>query len=60
MEGESHQEANYAAQDPDQVLGKQPVPAVHVDINRERARARCLTPYEGDSSAAKAERIAIM
>ncbi|KAK0217910.1 hypothetical protein IW262DRAFT_1437608 [Armillaria fumosa] len=58
-DGESHQEANYA-QDPDQVLGKQPVPAVHVDINRERARARCLTPYEGDSSAAEAERVAII
>ncbi|KAK0467052.1 uncharacterized protein EV420DRAFT_1506918 [Desarmillaria tabescens] len=43
-DGESRQEANYAQDSADQVLGKQPVPAVH---------------YEEDPSAAKAERVAI-
>ena len=36
----------------------QPVPAVHVDINKERARTRLLAAFDGEHQ--DAERVAIM
>jgi len=50
--------ANYTQ--PDRTQGGQPVPAVHVDINRERASARVLTPFEGSEFSAETNRLAIL
>ncbi|KAF8870004.1 hypothetical protein CPB85DRAFT_1355983 [Mucidula mucida] len=51
--------ANYEETAED-VLGKQPVPAVHVDINRERASARVLTAFGPESGYSTSQRLAII
>ncbi|KAL1746263.1 hypothetical protein HDZ31DRAFT_34545 [Schizophyllum fasciatum] len=55
--GENNVDANYdKAQE--KIVGMQPVPAVHVDINKERARTRVLAAF--DEEHKYAERVAII
>ena len=54
---EDNVDANYD-QAQEKALGMQPVPAVHVDINKERARTRLLAAFDGEHQ--DAERVAIM
>lgn len=54
---EDNTNANYD-QAQQKVLGMQPVPAVHVDINKERARSRLLAAFDGEHE--DAERVAII
>ncbi|KAI4527203.1 hypothetical protein K525DRAFT_257220 [Schizophyllum commune Loenen D] len=54
---EDNVDANYD-QAQEKALGMQPVPAVHVDINKERARTRLLAAFDGEHQ--DAERVAII
>lgn len=54
---EDSQKKNYTDED---ILARQPVSAVHVDINRERATRRALDAFGEDTTFSENDRVAIM